>query len=32
MGHANIGTTHDLYAHLDASDILIDVARIDALA
>jgi integrase len=32
MGHASIGTTHDLYAHLDTSDILIDVARIDALA
>jgi hypothetical protein len=32
MGHANIGTTYDLYAHLDMSDILIDVARIDALA
>jgi hypothetical protein len=31
MGHANIATTHTLYAHLDTSDILIDVARIDAL-
>lgn len=31
MGHASIGTTHDLYAHLDTSDILIDVARIDSL-
>jgi integrase len=31
MGHASIGTTRDLYAHLDTSDILIDVARIDAL-
>jgi hypothetical protein len=32
MGHANIGTTHGLYAHLDTSDILIDVARIDAFS
>jgi integrase len=32
MGHANITTTHSLYAHLDTSDILIDVARIDALS
>jgi integrase len=32
MGHANIATTHTLYAHLDTSDILIDVARIDSLA
>jgi integrase len=31
MGHASIGTTHDLYAHLDTSDILIDVALIDSL-
>jgi hypothetical protein len=31
MGHANIATTHTLYAHLDTSDILIDVARIDSL-
>jgi hypothetical protein len=30
MGHASIGTTHDLYAHLDTSDILIDVALIDS--
>jgi hypothetical protein len=27
----SIGTTHDLYAHLDTSDILIDVALIDSL-
>ena len=32
MGHANIETTHTLYAHLYTSDILIDVARIDALS
>lgn len=32
MGHANIATTHTLYAHLDRSDIFIDVARIDSLA
>jgi integrase len=31
MGHASIGTTHDLYAHLDTSDILIDVALMDSL-
>jgi integrase len=31
MGHANIATTHSLYAHPDTSDILIDVARIDSL-
>ena len=31
MGHASIGTTHDLYAHLDTFDILIDVALIDSL-
>jgi hypothetical protein len=31
MGHANIATSHSLYARLDTSDILIDVARIDAL-
>jgi integrase/recombinase XerD len=32
MGHASIATTHGIYAHLDTSDILIDVARIDALS
>jgi hypothetical protein len=32
VGHANIGTTADLYAHLDTSDILIDVARLDSLS
>jgi hypothetical protein len=32
MAHANIGTTHNPYAHLDTSDILIDVARIDSLS
>ena len=31
MGYASIGTTHDLYAHLDTFDILIDVALIDSL-
>jgi integrase/recombinase XerD len=32
MGHASIRTTADLYAHLDTSDVLLDVARIDALS
>ncbi len=31
MGHANIATTHSQDAHLDTSDILIDVPRIDSL-
>ena len=28
MGHASIATTNDLYAHLETSDVAVDVARI----
>jgi hypothetical protein len=31
MGHANIRTSGDLYAHLDTSDVLIDIERMTRL-